>query len=75
MSKRLLNSRPDYKFEPHPDDIINGNTYPVTAFAYLLSNNKKFIFFSDRAQGVCAYNESLLINFDRLAFDDGKGAG
>lgn len=33
------------------------------------------IFFSDRAQGVSAYDESLLINFDRLAYDDGKGVG
>lgn len=56
VSKRVLNSRPDYNFDIIPEDIINSNTYPATAFAYLTDDTKKFIFFSDRAQGVCSYN-------------------
>lgn len=75
VSKRILNKRPDYSHNIRQEDIINGNTYPVTSFAYLIKDNEKMIFFSDRAQGVSAYNESLLINFDRLAYDDGKGVG
>jgi hypothetical protein len=31
------------------------------------------LFFTDRAQGVASYDKDLLINFDRLTFDDGKG--
>ena len=31
--------------------------------------------FTDRAQGVTVYDNSLLINIDRLAFDDYKGVG
>ena len=75
VSRRPLNWRPDYNYEIKPEDAINGNNYPATVFAYLLDSDKKFVFFSDRAQGVCAYNSSLLINFDRLAYDDGKGVG
>ena len=33
------------------------------------------LFFTDRAQGVAAFDNGLLINFDRLAMDDGKGVG
>ena len=55
--------------------MINGNTYPACSFAYLINNGKKFVFSTDRAQGVAAYEKSLLINFDRLAMDDGKGVG
>ncbi len=41
----------------------------------MLQNSKKFLFFTDRAQGVAAYKGDLLINFDRLIMDDGKGVG
>lgn len=58
-----------------PDDIINGNTYAVCSFAYLVEGNKKLLFFTDRAQGVASFERDLLINFDRLAMDDGKGVG
>lgn len=47
----------------------------MCSFAYLIANNKKFLFFTDRAQGVATYDNDLLINFDRLALDDGKGVG
>jgi hypothetical protein len=33
------------------------------------------IVFTDRAQGLTLYDESLLINIDRLAGDDYKGVG
>lgn len=75
VAKRPLNKRPDYQFEAKPEDIINGNTYPVCSFAYLIDSDKKFLFFTDRANGVAAFEKDLLINFDRLASDDGKGVG
>jgi hypothetical protein len=58
-----------------PEDQINANIYPVTTFAYLLENEKKLLFFTDRPQGVACYEKDLLINFDRLALDDSKGVG
>lgn len=33
------------------------------------------VVFTDRAQGVTLYDQSLLVNIDRLAGDDYKGAG
>lgn len=75
VSKRPLNWKPDYEFNMKPEDIINGNTYPVCSFAYLIQGDKKFLFFTDRAQGVASFQQDLLINFDRLAMDDGKGVG
>jgi hypothetical protein len=41
----------------------------------LIDDKKKFLFFTDRAQGVATYGNDLLINIDRLAMDDGKGVG
>lgn len=38
VSKRVLNSRPDYQFKIGPEDKINGNTYPVCSFAYFIQN-------------------------------------
>lgn len=75
VAKRILNERPDYDYEFKKEDLINGNTYPVCSFAYLLEGGKKMLFFTDRAQGVAAFENGLLINFDRLAMDDGKGVG
>ena len=76
VSKRTLNHRPDdYQYDFKSGDLINGNTYPVCSFAYLLSREKKMVFFTDRAQGVAPYQSALLINFDRLTMDDGKGVG
>ena len=75
VSKRALSSKPDYEFKMKKEDIINGNTYPVCSFAYLIDGDKKFLFFTDRAQGVASFEKDLLINFDRLAMDDGKGVG
>lgn len=75
VSKRILNTKPDYDFKMKNEDIINGNTYPVCSFAYLIDGDKKFLFFTDRAQGVASFEKDLLINFDRLAMDDGKGVG
>lgn len=75
VAKRELNSRPDYSYDFKKEDLINGNTYPACSFAYLISGGKKLVFFTDRAQGVASYDRSLLINFDRLAMDDGKGVG
>jgi hypothetical protein len=73
VSKRPLNARPDYDFIINPQDRINSNTYPTCSFAYLLNDTKKIVFFTDRATGVASYNQDLLINFDRLTLDDGKG--
>lgn len=75
VAKRPLNWRPDYVYNIKPDDIINANTYPVCSFAYLLQDNKKMLFFTDRAQGVASFEQDLLINYDRLAMDDSKGVG
>lgn len=55
VAKRILNHRPDYDYEWKKEDAINGNTYPVCSFAYLLSGDKKIVFFTDRAQGVAAF--------------------
>jgi hypothetical protein len=55
VAKRELNSRPDYQFIVTPTDRINANTYPVCSFAYFIENDKKMLFFSDRAQGVASY--------------------
>lgn len=75
VSKRILNTKPDYDFKMKNEDLINGNTYPACSFAYLIDSDKKFLFFTDRAQGVASFQKDLLINFDRLAMDDGKGVG
>lgn len=75
VAKREVDKRPDYEFVPHPDDRINANNYPVCTFAYFLNRDKKMTFFTDRALGVASFEQDMLINFDRLAMDDGKGAG
>lgn len=75
VAKREIDQRPDYEFKPIAGDKINANTYPVCSFAYFIENGKKFVFFTDRAQGVASYDKDLLINFDRLGMDDGKGVG
>ena len=41
----------------------------------MTENNKKFLLFVDRAFGVAIYDNSLLLNIDRLDMDDGKGVG
>jgi hypothetical protein len=75
VAKRLLNKRPDYEFKVVKEDKINSNTYPVCSFAFFMEENKKFLFFADRAHGVASFNQNLLINIDRITMDDGKGVG
>lgn len=41
----------------------------------MIENNKKFLLSIDRALGVAIYENSLLLNIDRLDMDDGKGVG
>lgn len=56
----------------HYDDI-DGNTYPITAFAYIEDSTDKVSVNTDRPQGCIGFKEgSLWINFDRLSSDDGK---
>lgn len=75
VAKREINKRPDYEFIEKPEDRINANNYPVCSFAYFLDGDKKMTFFTDRALGVSSFDKDMLINFDRLAQDDGKGVG
>lgn len=61
-----------YFSKEHYDDI-DGNTYPITAFAYIEDTNDKVSVNTDRPQGCIGYREGALwINFDRLSSDDGK---
>lgn len=67
----------DYQayFGPEGFDNINGNSYPMTAFAYIEDSqgNNKLSVNTDRAQGVIAFKKGTLwVNFDRLSSDDGK---
>lgn len=55
VAKRALNQRPDYEIIAKPEDAINGNTYPACSFAYFKEDGKKFLFFTDRAQGVASF--------------------
>jgi len=75
VMRRVFDQRPDYEFTPVLGDKINANTYPTTSFAYIKNSVDKMLVSLDRAEGVAIYEQdSLLMNFDRLASDDGKGA-
>jgi hypothetical protein len=57
-------------------DRINANTYPSTSFVYIKQSIYKLVVGNDRSQGVTIYNNNtILINLDRTASDDGKGLG
>ena len=76
VMKRKVNSRPDYAFTAVGEDRINANTYLMIAFAYIKDQESKLVIFTDRAQGVSIYEENeIIINIDRLTYDDGKGVG
>lgn len=65
----------DYKahFDVNKFDDIDGNSYPMTAFAYIEDESDKVSINTDRPQGVIAYRPGTLwVNFDRLSSDDGK---
>lgn len=48
----------------------------MAAFAYIKDQNNKLVVFTDRAQGVSIYEPNeIIINFDRLTLEDGKGVG
>lgn len=76
--KRQLYKHEDYQafFSEKGFDNINGNSYPMTAFAYIEDVNdpqNKLSVNTDRPQGVIAYHPGTLwINYDRLSSDDGK---
>lgn len=75
VMRRVFDQRPDYEFKPVAGDKINANTYPTTSFAYIKNSVDKMLVSLDRAEGVAIWEQdSLLMNFDRLASDDGKGA-
>ena len=74
--KRKVNTRPDYKFTAVTQDRINANTYPMTSFAYIKDKTTKLVVFTDRSQGVSIYEDNeIIVNIDRLTFEDGKGVG
>ena len=73
--ERKLNFHEDYKahFSVQGYDDIDGNTYPMTAFAYIKDNNKKLSINTDRPQGVISPHPGVLwVNYDRISSDDGK---
>ena len=73
--KRELFNHEDYQpyYSPEGFDDINGNTYPMTAFAYIQDERTKLTIHSDRPQGVISPQEGvLLVNIDRRTSDDGK---
>lgn len=76
--KRELNKHEDYQafFSPEGFDDIDGNSYPMTAFAFIKDTQdltQKVSINTDRPQGVTAYHPGTLwVNFDRLSADDGK---
>lgn len=73
--KRTLYHHEDYSayFSKEGYDNIDGNSYPMTAFAYIQDTTDKVSVNTDRPQGVISYKPgSLWINFDRLSADDGK---
>lgn len=75
VMRRELFHHEDYQahFDPHKFDDIDGNTYPITAFAYIEDHSDKVSINTDRAQGCIGYKEgSIWVNFDRLSVDDGK---
>lgn len=75
VMRRVFDQRPDYEFASVAGDKINANIYPTTSFAYIKNTVDKMLVSLDRAEGVAIYEQdSLLMNFDRLAADDGKGA-
>lgn len=41
VSKRILNTRPDYEWEYKQGDKINANTYPACSFVYLKNTENK----------------------------------
>lgn len=75
VSKRGIGQRLDYEWTYKPEDKINANTYPACSFFYAHSGNQKLVVFLDRAAGVTLYDNSFLINVDRLCGDDYKGVG
>lgn len=75
VMRRELYKHEDYQayFCAEGFDNVNGNSYPITAFAYIQDSASKLSVNSDRAQGVIALRPGTLwLNFDRLSSDDGK---
>lgn len=54
VMKRQLFKHEDYQAYYSPDgyDLINGNTYPITAFAFIQDSKTKLTLHTDRPQGV-----------------------
>lgn len=75
VMKRTQGWRPDYELDDEEVDKINSNIYPSTSFAYRTDGKKKIVVSVDRAEGIALYNTNeMLVNIDRLAADDRKGA-
>ncbi len=76
VMKRELFKHEDYKahFSPEGFDDVDGNTYPITTFIYIISQtNNKVSVNTDRPQGAISPKPGTIwINFDRLTSDDGK---
>lgn len=73
--ERQLFHHEDYKahFSPEGYDDINGNTYSMTAFAYIKDDKSKLSINTDRPQGVISPRPGILwVNYDRITSDDGK---
>lgn len=75
IMKRKVGVRPDYEWQYKVIDKIAANTYPMCSFAYLLQGQQKLVVFNDRAAGIALYEQSFLLNIDRIAGDDSKGVG
>ena len=73
--ERTLFKHEDYQahFSKQGYDDIDGNSYPMTAFAYIKDSNYKMTINTDRPQGVISTKKGhLWVNFDRTSSDDGK---
>ena len=74
--ERQLFKHEDYQahFGPEGFDDVDGNSYPITAFAYIADKaGNKLSINTDRPQGVISPKPGTIwINYDRLSSDDGK---
>ena len=74
MERKLFHHE-DYQayFSNERYDDVDGNSYPMTAFAFIKDGNTKLSINTDRPQGVISPRKGVLwVNYDRISSDDGK---
>lgn len=71
--KRFHHEDYEAHFSTEKYDDVDGNTYPMTAFAYIKDSQRKLSINTDRPQGVISPRKGVLwANYDRISSDDGK---